>query len=156
MCSVVAAGGMLWVRGLRQGLLRDACPRVVVGESAVPRSAPHRKPWPGHIRCSKACSRLGEEDALQPPPIQAFSSGFDKWTPAQTLGEECSAKVGAGDDGEDLDDGKAGDPPVRAVYFGTRTVGVRFGGRAGRRARRASGSAQFRVAARGAQRDGWV
>ena len=51
---------------------------------------------------------MGEEDALQPPPIQTFEPLDLTVVDARnkTLFEECSAKVGAGDGGEDIDDNK--------------------------------------------------
>ena len=51
---------------------------------------------------------MGEEDALQPPPIQTFEPLDLTEVDARnkTLFEECSAKIGAGDGGEDLDDSK--------------------------------------------------
>ena len=64
--------------------------------------------------CSKACSdRLGEEDALQPPPIQTFEPLDLTQVDARnkTLFEECSAKVGAGDGG----DGDSADKRVKRL-----------------------------------------
>ena len=111
--STSAAGGMLFrCEGCVKAFCEDCLPGdvVVVGESRryLALGAPSQA-MACYIRCSKACAdRLGEEDALQPPPIQTFEPLDLTEVDARnkTLFEECSAKVGAGDGGEELDDSK--------------------------------------------------
>jgi len=111
--STSAAGGMLFrCEGCVKAFCEDCLPSdvVVVGESRryLALGAPSQA-MACYIRCSKACTdRLGAEDALQPPPIQTFEPLDLTEVDARnkTLFEECSAKVGAGDGGEELDDSK--------------------------------------------------